>query len=476
MKRLILFMLLLIVSCTQSPYPGIDRPNNGGNSAEDSSIIDYIDQRLEAEYYWLDEVAKRCNTFNRQQVWENYLGSVLGSLQTNVDDGYVNGKGQRVFYSYIREVESSTRGMVTGFGIELHYTIIVINMELGHYGFVVENIFAGSPAETQGIKRGDIITMIDGVNITPGNYASRFESINSNRAASLRLMISRQTTKESFEVELQRASYAASPVAHAEVIEIEGYDRKIGYLVYTGFESEYDDELLASVEELCSAGIGEMILDLRCNTGGSVLSAVKLCSALVPSQYEGGVLCRVQRNPKNTKSDVVQEFKLENTSEHFANLERLTVICSDYSASASELVIMGLRGLDFPVTLIGSTTEGKNCGMDVTRRTIGNTTVEYAPITFMCFDAKGFGGWGEGIVPDVDLTKGDNSIGVSDEHYPLPRAEWGDARYDIALAAALASVTGRGVTTGPEPSLLSSEELLTIDLNHPVKGIRYYAE
>jgi hypothetical protein len=66
-------------------------------------------------------------------------------------------------------------------------------------------------------------------------------------------------------------------------------------------------------------------------------------------------------------------------------------------------MIAGLRGLDIPVTVVGATTNGKNCGMDVTYRTIGTTYLEYAPITFMCLNAKGESNWGDGIMPDVDV-------------------------------------------------------------------------
>lgn len=126
---------MLLVACTQPSYPGIDRPSGGGNSATDQSIIDYIDLRLENEYYWLDEVGAKCNTFNRSVAWENYLSQTLSRLESNTDDGYVNSKGQRVFYSYIREYESSTRASVSGFGVELHYTIVVIDNDLRNYGF-----------------------------------------------------------------------------------------------------------------------------------------------------------------------------------------------------------------------------------------------------------------------------------------------------------------------------------------------------
>lgn len=468
---------MLLVACTQPSYPGIDNPSGGGNTATDQSIIDYIDQRLEGEYYWLDEVATKVNTFNRRLPWEDYLSSALSRLEGNTDDGYINSKGQRVFYSYIREVGSSTRAATMGFGIELHYTIIVIDKEQGHYGFLVENVYPQSPAEEAGIKRGDIITMIDGSYITPDNYAARFNTIQSNTTSSLKLQLRRQTgDKNSFGADLAAGAYDETVVMHHSIIEIEGYAKKIGYLVYTGFESEYDEELIAALGEFAASGVGEVILDLRCNGGGSVSSAVKLCSALAPATLEDGVLCRIQRNPKNTKSDTVQEFKLVHTTEQLTNLERLTVICSDYSASASELVIMGLRGLDFPVELVGSTTEGKNCGMDVIRRTIGSTTLEYAPITFMCFNAKGFGDWGGGINPDVDLTDDANGLGVSDKNYPLPRADWGDMTHDIALVAALAKVTGRNISILATRSDLGFVKLETMHISRPVEGVRNYVE
>ena len=100
---------MFVVACTQPGYPGIDSPNSGGGTAKDKNIIAYIDQRLEEEYYWLDEVVEKQQQFNRNLKWDNYLDNALGKLNTNTDDGYVNSKGERVFYSYIRDITSGTR-------------------------------------------------------------------------------------------------------------------------------------------------------------------------------------------------------------------------------------------------------------------------------------------------------------------------------------------------------------------------------
>ncbi len=476
MKHFALFIVLFLVACTQPSYPGIDRPSGGGNTLKDQSIIDYIDQRLEAEYYWLDEVNEKCNTFNRSVAWKEYLATTLNRLESNSDDGYINSNGERVFYSYIREYQPSTRAQVSGYGIELHYTIAVIDSENRYYGFVVESVYPHSPADKAGIKRGDVITMIGDSYITHDNYAHRFTSIQNNTATSLKLKLRRQSgDKESLDVELTKGSYIDSPVMYSEIIDIAGFDKRIGYLVYTGFDSTYDDELMDVLSNFAQEGVGEVILDLRCNGGGSVLSAVKLCSALVPATYEDGVLCRIERNPKNSKSETTELFKLANTSNNLTSLERITVICSGYSASASELVVMGLRGLDFTVELIGSTTEGKNCGMDVTRRTIDGVALEYAPITFMCFNAKGFGDWGEGIIPDIDLTDETNALGLHDKNYPLPRADWGDEEYDIALVAALSKITGRKVNIATRATT-TEEYSVAARMTPPVGGILLYDE
>jgi C-terminal processing protease CtpA/Prc len=251
-------------------------------------------------------------------------------------------------------------------------------------------------------------------------------------------------------------------VAYSEIIE---GTKRVGYLVYTGFETSSDDALLEALREFDDAGVKEVIIDLRTNGGGVVNSAVKFASALLPASYENAVLCEVKRNPKNKRGAESQFFTLA-TMEFNLDLDHITVITSNHSASASELMIAGLRGLDIPVTVVGATTNGKNCGMDVARRTIGSISVEYAPITFMCLNAKGESDWGDGIKPDVDVK-------AIDDTYPLPYAPWG-SEHDVALCAALESV-GCEVF---KPTRATAHHDITpaADVAEPLIGIRLYVE
>ena len=447
-------------------------PSSGRPISEDA-IISYIDQRLEQEYYWLDEVKEKRSMFNRRLAWEQYLNHALSKLTTNEDDGSYNSKGQRSYYSYIRQV-TATRAELSGFGLLLHYTIVIVD-ENNHLGFIVESVYPDSPADRAGIKRGDIITEIGGRFIDTSNYATHFNNIQYNSTTSLDLTLRRRSDDGmEYEAMLLRTAYHETPIAHYEVIDVEDYNKRIGYLSYLGFESEYNKELTDVLTYFAAEGIGELILDLRCNGGGALTSAQLLCSAIVPSSYEGQTLCTIERNKRNAVSSQSDTFKLENTGQ-LLNLERVTVICSDFSASASELVVMGLRGMDFPVRLIGATTEGKNCGMDVTHKRINGKEFEYAPITFMCFNAKGFGDWGEGITPDIDLTSESNISGVYDEYYPLPYTDWGDSKRDIALAVAIADITGKSISQ-KGVTRCNSESGITIaeTMARPVVGTRLY--
>lgn len=438
-------IVFLSVGCTNyggSYFPD-DKPSSGTEQGDDLAIINYIDQRLEDEYFWLDEVREKSATFNRRLPWEDYLKASLSKLTTNSDDGYYNHNGQRYYYSFIRE-DVSTRAQTSGYGISLHYTLLALDQT--RLGIAVEWVYEGTPAAESDIRRGDIIVKYNNADITRDNYMTIFNAIQNGTGGTIRLMLQRQLTDNgeanSFNAQIDVATYDPNPVVFSNVTE--EYGTKIGYLVYTSFDTEYDDELLQRLQEFQAEGIESLILDLRCNSGGNIISAIKLVSAILGTEYNEQLLCEVRRNPLNSRGEPSTRFLLEDVGVGL-NLREVTIICSENSASASEMVIEGLRGLDIPVKLVGNRTEGKNCGMDVTYRTINGTHLEYAPITFMCFNAKGFGEFGDGIEPDIDVSV-ENSLDLTDKNYPLPRCAWG-GRGDAAYVAALAMALNSGGTT-----------------------------
>ena len=144
-------------------------------------------------------------------------------------------------------------------------------------------------------------------------------------------------------------------------------------------------------------------------------------------------------------------------------IRHLYIIATGNTASASELVISGLRGLDVPVTIVGARTEGKNCGMDVMVRTIDRYDYEFAPITFLNYNAKGFNEFSDGFEPDVDIAtyfKDDaNQSHVNNASmFPMPLAPWGMASYNIALMETMMRITGgtfKTETAEPAPAAVT---------------------
>ena len=114
---------------------------------------------------------------------------------------------------------------------------------------------------------------------------------------------------------------------------------------------------------------------------------------------------------------------------------------------------MGLRGLDVPVTIVGSKTEGKNCGMDVQEKNINSATYSYAPITFLNLNAKGFSDYADGIEADIDITtygsKTDNeNVQYFSRVFPMPFCDWGATNRDLALHETVLQICGMSVLDG----------------------------
>jgi hypothetical protein len=160
----------------------------------------------------------------------------------------------------------------------------------------------------------------------------------------------------------------------------------------------------------------------------------------------------LDRHEKNKYDDSVCKLVTHNgtTALPSLNMPALWVIASNGTASASEMVIVGLDGLDVPVTVVGARTEGKNCGMDVIEKTFGSTTYSYAPITFLNLNAKGFNDYGEGIEPDIDINSYMSKSSREEIQYfartfPMPTGDWGVTKKDLALFETVMQICGKSV-------------------------------
>ncbi|MBR6759263.1 MAG: hypothetical protein IKM03_02650 [Alistipes sp.] len=452
-------------------------------------VTKYMDKRLREEYYWLDEYNEKWQSFDfkvqykTEDAYNEMLLKNLGNMTTNKADGGVNYNGKRYIYTNVAMIpqheynSSMTRagGAVTyGYGFDISSIILIIDdngtesTNDDSYVFVVEHVYANSPAASSGLRRGDYISMVNGNTITGNNYNNIYYTLVTQTANSINLQkIDPKTMKEA-KVTISRRQFNANPVAYSAVLnpseEINPSGKKIGYLAYLSFDHDGDDKLIEAIQNLQAAGAEEMILDLRSNGGGSVDSAVKLSSMLIDESYVGQVCTKLVHNPKNIYYNGANQTttflfrKYENGDETGQdlpnlNMKKVYVIVSDGTASASEMVIMSLRGMDIEVELIGKTTEGKNSGMEVTAKTHNNYVYEFAPITFLNFNAKDEYEYSDGIKPQVDFdeilkSEKDKNLNFSLRIFPSPEAPWGNTTEDMALFETILRINGKSLFGG----------------------------
>jgi hypothetical protein len=126
-------------------------------------------------------------------------------------------------------------------------------------------------------------------------------------------------------------------------------------------------------------------------------------------------------------------------------LKRLWVIMSENTASASELIIHGLKGVDFPVTLIGSRSEGKNVGMVVTQTIYNGRRFEFAPITYRGLNHKNEYAPADGFEPDAGNLLNNQDSNYSndvDNMFPYSFGDWGNFDFNIALYCCFCDIIG----------------------------------
>ena len=102
---------------------------------------------------------------------------------------------------------------------------------------------------------------------------------------------------------------------------------------------------------------------------------------------------------------------------------------SENTASASELIINALKGVDFPVTLIGSRSEGKNVGMVVTQEIYNGRRFEFAPITYWGLNADGEKGPADGFIPQGENLLNNQNSSYDDDKvniFPYTFGDWGN--------------------------------------------------
>ncbi len=415
MKKLIFsiitvgFIGLNLISCSSDD----DSTPVGGENAD---INAFVWSGLNTWYYWQNDVPNLSNDIST----DTYQSLIMNNTPETLFDQLLYQKGMVDRNSIIMSDYTELENLFSGVSISAGFQYVVGEFsDTGNLFLLIIYVQEGTSADTSGLKRGDIIVKVNNSNITVENI----RTVLSRSIIDLELGDLDETEKiitpSGQILTVQTSQAQENPILLSKIFETGG--KKVGYLVYNGFIREFNDELNAVFGDFKTQGINELILDLRYNGGGSVETSTYLAS-MITNQYNNNLYSVLKTNEKiglideYAFTDQLNTYDLGSDTPsgqqaiNQLNLNRLIVIGTGYTASASELIINGLRGQEMEVVLIGSRTYGKDVASitlydssDFSKENV-NQDHKYAmqPIVAKNYNAKGESNYSNGFEPQVE--------------------------------------------------------------------------
>lgn len=423
-------------------------------SAEEKSNISintWIKNVMEEVYYWLDDMRTPiANTSSPENYFESFLFTPTDRFS--------------VIYPNYQELISGLSGVSTESGYEI--SLLRESETNNNVLALINYVKVGSPAFQEDLRRGDLITQINGTTMTLSNYQSLLRERSNQHSVTFR-----RANDEGQFGNPQTATLSAVQIEEnpnfLDTVYTVG-NQKIGYVVYHFFapgvinpatnqiDNRYDAQMDEIFAKFKSENINQLIIDFRYNSGGYVSSSVNLASLIVPNYTPEKVFSKTRYNSYLSRFAQFQNIqtRFKEKSENIGNQlgdGKIYVLTSSRTASASELVINGLKPF-IDVIVIGAKTSGKNVS-SVALQDTNNPSNNYGllPIVAKSFNSLDQSDYGNGFIPNEEI--------IEFEFFPW-RA-FGDTR-DPLLSSAIQKITGTttpGARLKREPRIIVGSSL-----------------
>ena len=248
-------------------------------------------------------------------------------------------------------------------------------------GVKIAECYEGGSAYAAGIKVNDIISSIDGKDITDWEMEDVADYIKNREADAVSLTVHRENIEEALDISVKIADVEL-PSVYGEML-----DKKTGYIEITEFKGVTFEQYKETFERLKEQGMERLVIDLRDNPGGLLTSVCDVLGWILPE----GLIVYTEDKYGN---------KMEETCDGKHPLDMpLAVLVNEGSASASEIFAGAVQ--DYEVgTIVGTTTFGKGVVQALYPMSDGSavklTVSKY-------YTPKGKNIHGEGISPDIKV-------------------------------------------------------------------------
>lgn len=390
----------------------------------DSEVNNWIYDNMKTWYFWNDKLPGNPDFTPEPQ---SFFQSILYKY-----DATLRPDGDRFSWLQVSadELKASLSGETTSPGLEFRIIRYVSGAD-DVFG-VVTYAIKGSPAEKAGFKRGDFFTHVNGQKLTVGNYYALLYTGSDPKLFTMgtldadKKVVSSAVTRTVAPTVIQ-----ANPVFF-DTTYVKG-NQRVGYLVYHQFipgpngsnSNTYDQELEKVFANFKSKNVNELVVDFRYNRGGYVSSATQIASLIGKGTSDKDVFYYKEYN-KTVTPDLEKQYGKNYFHDNFltksqnvgTNLNRVFFLTSTSTASASELVINGLKPF-MNLFLIGGKTTGKNVGSITLSDKSKRIKWGIQPIVSRSSNSLRSSEYTAGFTPDVAKTEGTVLYPYGDPRDPL---------------------------------------------------------
>ena len=343
-------------------------------AANDENIYDKIDLFGEV----LDKINKEyVEEIDQSDAMDAAINGVLQSL-----DPYSAYMSPQTF----KEMETETSGKFGGLGIE-------VGMEFGVVKVITP--MDDSPAEREGVKAGDYIVKINGIQVQGKTLSEAVELMRGPVGSKLEITIRRKGVKKALVFEITR-----------EIIEVKSVKSKIiddsvGYIKLTAFNENSSKQIRNKIKKFKKNKINKYVLDLRNNPGGLLSQAVKISDFFLDN---GEIVSTKSRKSSENRKYFAKKGDI-------INGKTLVVLINYGSASASEIVAGALKDHKRAI-LIGKNSYGKGSVQSImplkNKGAIRLTISKY-------YLPSGKSISGTGITPDIEVAESSDEFRIGTE-------------------------------------------------------------
>ena len=349
-RRAAIVLCVILLLFTGPTFAGRSNPDKVNHNIEHlKEMINYIKD------YYVGEVSE-------ELLWEGAYKGLFRSLDPY--SGYLNP----------HELTSLTMDTSDGFG----GVGIQVSLEDGR--ITVRGLIVGGPADRAGMKPGDVIVAVDGVDVRKHTFEGAINLILGEPGTKVQLGIMRDGKPDILYIDIMRERISNKPVVHKVV------SGNIGYILISQFNEKAGEQVEKALGDFTKKNVKGIILDLRNNPGGLLDEAVNVAELFVPK----GPIVYIEYKNKELQSfsSITNKYP-----------KPLVVLVNGESASASEIVAGAIQDTKSGIVL-GTKTYGKGTVQSIIPVDNGGA-VKLTIAKYMTAKKRNL--HGAGITPDITV-------------------------------------------------------------------------